>query len=281
MMAAVSRGLHRIVDPRPWVLDDPYALRLIGREWTTVHRAMSAVFSAPVLRQANAAMVTRARYTEDALRDGAFTQYVVLGAGLDSLAWREPDLLPTVRIIEIDHPSTQAWKQQRMRALGLAAQAGHVLAPVDFETDTVRDGLDAAGFDWSRPALFSWLGVTQYLSVDAIRETLRVVASCAPGSEIVLTYVPTIAHLDTLGRQFVTTLTRVAEDKGEPLRALLEPAEALALIEEGSALRVREHLTRDDLHVRYFARRSDRLTPPSTLRMIAAVVPEPRRTASG
>ncbi len=273
MMAAVARGLHRLVDPRPWVFDDPYALELVGPGWRKIHDAMNAVFREPVLRQATAAMVNRARYTEDRLRAGTFAQYVILGAGLDSLAWRHPGVLRTLRVFEIDHPATQAWKRERVTALALPANDGHVFAPVDFETDTIQDGLDASGFDWSQPTLFSWLGVTQYLTMDAVRATLRIVASCAAGSEIVLTYIPTMAYLDALGQEFIETLSRVAAERDEPLQALLAPTDAEALIEQECGLRVDEHLTRDDLHSRYFAGRSDGLTPPTTQRVIAALVP--------
>jgi methyltransferase (TIGR00027 family) len=272
MMSAVCRGVHRLAHPRPWVLDDPYALRLVGPDWREVHAVMAGVFRPPVLDQATAAMVTRARYAEDRLRAGGFVQYVILGAGLDSLAWRRAAGSPPVRVVEVDHPATQAWKRERLAALGLPEPDGLVLAAVDFETATLGEGLHAAGFDRSVPTLFSWLGVVQYLTGDAVRATLRTVAGCAAGSEVVLTYIPTAEHLDPLGREFIEVVAEVAAGRGEPVQALLSPAEAEAMV-TGCGLRVVEHLSRDDLRARYFAGRDDGFAPPTTQRVLTAAVP--------
>jgi methyltransferase (TIGR00027 family) len=133
---------------------------LVGPEWPRISAARSALHREPILREAGAWVVVRSRYTEDRLLGGRFTQYVILGAGLDSFAWRRPDLLHSLRVFEVDHPATQAWKHQRMAVLALPINDRHIFAPVDFETETIRGGLDAAGFDWSQPTMFSWLGVT-------------------------------------------------------------------------------------------------------------------------
>ena len=119
------------------------------------------------------------------------TQYVMLGAGLDSFAWRRPDLLGQLRVFEVDHPASQAWKLQRVDDLGLPTHEHHVFVAVDFEVQSLRDGLDAAGFDWSQPTMFSWLGVIVYLTMDAVESTLRTVAECRSGSEVVFEYVLT------------------------------------------------------------------------------------------
>lgn len=145
--------------------------------------------------------------------------------------------------------------------------------PSTSKPETIQDGLDASGFDWSQPTLFSWLGVTQYLTMDAVRATLRTVASCAAGSEIVLTYIPTMTYLDALGQECIETLSRVAAERDEPLQALLAPTDAEALVEQECGLRVDGHLTRDNLHRRYFAGRSDGLTPPPP----SASSPQPYR----
>jgi methyltransferase (TIGR00027 family) len=148
------------------------------------------VLREPVLRGSIAGAATCSRYAEDRLNE-SFSQYVVLGAGLDSFAWRRPDLLSSLRVFEVDHPATQDWKRERVAALNLPSSDRHVFAPVDFETATLRDGLTAAGFDWSAPTLYSWLGVTFYTPLDAVEATLREVAAGASGSEIVMGYIPT------------------------------------------------------------------------------------------
>lgn len=272
VMAAVTRGWHRLEDAWPWVFDDPYALGLVGPGWPERYARMRDTFREPVLRRATGAMVGRSRYTEDRLLGGDFGQYVILGAGLDSFAWRRPDVLPRLRVVEIDQPATQAYKRERAGVLALPEHERHVFVPVDFETATLRDGLDGAGLDRSVPALFSWLGVTQYLTAAAIAATLRTVASYAPGSEIVISYVPPHPYLDDLGREFLDTLSRVAGERGEPVRTVLSATEAEDLVRD-CGLRVGEHPTRDEIHARYFAGRGDGLTVPTTQRLLTAVVP--------
>jgi O-methyltransferase involved in polyketide biosynthesis len=113
VMAAVARGWHRLDDAWPLVFDDPYALSLVGPGWPERYERMRDTFREPVLRRATGAMVGRSRYTEDRLPGGDFGQYVILGAGLDSFAWRRPDVLRRLRVVEIDQPATQAWKRDR------------------------------------------------------------------------------------------------------------------------------------------------------------------------
>ena len=278
-IAAVARGRHRLLDARPWIFDDPYALSLVGRDWPAVMTEMTTRFSARVLRQLTGGMVNRARYTEDRLLYGEFTQYVVLGAGFESFAWRRPDLLSRMRVFEIDHPATQRWKRQRSAELALPEHENHVFVPVDFETETLRQGLDAAGFDWSGQTLFSLLGVVQYLTEDAVQATLDTIASCAAGSEVVLTYTPSREYLDDTGRELADSVSRVAGEQGEPVQTLLSPAEAEDLVERTGRLLVSDHPTREDAHKRYFADREDGLTPYTAQRLLAAVVRDRKPTA--
>jgi methyltransferase (TIGR00027 family) len=202
MMTALGRGLHRQEHAQPWVLDDPFALPLIGPMWPELYAGIGRLVSEPLLRQVAALTVARSRYAEDRL-NGSFTQYVVLGAGLDSFAWRRPDLLRSVRVFEVDHPATQDWKRARVAELALPCADRHIYVPLDFETATLRDALSAAGLDWSYPTLYSWLGVTGYLAPDAIEATLRVVAGGVAGSEIVMGYVPIPPFLNEPGAEFL------------------------------------------------------------------------------
>jgi len=119
MFAAVSRGLFRLETASPWVLDDVLALVLVGPVWQQLRDQFDPLFPGPVRRESRAAVCTRSRYAEDRLAAGAFTQYVILGAGLDSFAWRRPDLLGSLTVFEVDHPASQAWKLERVRELGL------------------------------------------------------------------------------------------------------------------------------------------------------------------
>src|SRR4051794_34286827 len=138
---AVARGEHRLFDSAPWILDDAFALMLVGPEWRQIFDARAALHQERVRRDARAWVVARSRYAEDRLDEQPFTQYVVLGAGLDSFAWRRPDLLRSLRVFEVDHPATQAWKRERVANLALPTSDHHVFAPVDFETESLESGL--------------------------------------------------------------------------------------------------------------------------------------------
>jgi methyltransferase (TIGR00027 family) len=134
MSAAVARGTHRLWDEPPWIFDDPFALILVGPWWEDIAAASRAL----------------ARYPEERLLEGDYSRYVVLGAGLDSFAWRRPDVCRGVRVFEVDHPATQAWKRDRVANLALPIGGQHLFVSVDFQTEALDDCLDSAGFDWSR-----------------------------------------------------------------------------------------------------------------------------------
>jgi methyltransferase (TIGR00027 family) len=272
MAVAVLRDAHRADDAPPWILDDPYALVLVGACWRDLRSEQIETYGEAARPQQRAGVVVRSRYAEDRLGAQSFRQYVVLGAGLDSFAWRRPDLVGPIRVFEVDHPATQAWKRARIDDLGLPAKAGHVFAPIDFETETLHGGLVRAGLDWSEPSFFSWLGVTMYLTTEAIEATLRTVAMCNPGSEIVFTYLAARPFLDEVGREVADTFSKMATSAGEPFATDFSPAEAEALVQR-CGLEVAEHPTRDDLARRYFSERDDGLRPYTTERLIAARVP--------
>src|SRR5271165_4327165 len=155
---AIRRAAHQLLD-QPRVFDDPLALLIIGAETAQdlrtnpkEHHAFSRAF--------RAFMAARSRYAEDELaRAVAYgvRQYVVLGAGLDTFAYRNPH--PGLRAFEVDHPATQAWKREQLQAAGIAIPAGLTFVPIDFERQTLADGLARAGFDNGATAFFSWLGV--------------------------------------------------------------------------------------------------------------------------
>ncbi len=272
MMAAFGRGMHRQWHERPWVLDDPYALPLIGPACPDVQAIFDRVL-APHLQQIVVGfVVARSRYAEDRLETGGFSQYVLLGAGLDSLAWRRPDLLRRVRILEVDHPNTQAWKRERAAAMGLPESDNHVFVPVDFETEELRDSLDRAGFDWSRPTLFSWLGVVIYLTRDAIATTLRILAAAGQGSGAVLTYRPPLEFLDDDSIDLYKAVAPVVAQLGEPFLDGLTPDDMAALVRD-CGFTVDENVEPADLEARYFAGRKEGLRPYSLERILSASLP--------
>ncbi|MFE9577061.1 class I SAM-dependent methyltransferase [Nocardia sp. NPDC006044] len=271
MFAAVSRGLFRLETASPWVLDDPLALVLVGPVWQQLRDRFDPLFPDPVRRQSRAAVCTRSRYVEDRLIAGTFTQYVILGAGLDSFAWRRPDLLGSLTLFEVDHPASQAWKSERVRELGLPLGDSQVFVPTDFEAGSVRDALAAAGFDWAQPTMFCWTGVAPYLTAPAIEATLHTIAAAAPGSEVVFSYRAEDSALDDAATEFARIYTPIAAAVGEPLQPGWPVSEIERLISR-CGLKVVDHPTRADLQHRYFAGRTDGLRPYTFETLIAARV---------
>src|SRR5262249_7097362 len=137
-------------------------------------------------------IAARSRYAEDelalAVKRGV-RQYVILGAGLDTFAYRNPYPESALSVFEVDHPATQAWKRARLKEAGIPLPIDLTFAPVDFEEQTLAGGLRDAGYDPSLSAFFSWLGVTPYLTIEGMMATLRFIASAPIGSGGVFDYV--------------------------------------------------------------------------------------------
>jgi methyltransferase (TIGR00027 family) len=258
LLTAAARGVHR-EEPQPWVLDDPLAKRLAGDDGLALMETMRSELPADAVRSFSRWVSVRARLPEDvveqAVTDGV-RQYVILGAGLDSFAYRRKDLLDRLRVFEVDHPASQAWKRRRLEELSIEIPANLEFAPVDFESQTLHEGLQASGFHFGERAVFSWIGVTMYLTLDAIRATLATVATCPAGSRIVLTYNRPAAVLTGLGLALDTAIRKVADEVGEPFISLFEPAEMERLLREQGFDDV-IHFGPDEAIQTYFAGRTD------------------------
>jgi methyltransferase (TIGR00027 family) len=179
--AAIHRAVHQLLDT-PRVFADPLALRIIGPVAEEALRTGRDRRLHPTAAPLRAFIAVRSRYAEDRFADSGLLQYVVLGAGLDTFAYRS-----SARVFEVDHPATQLWKRARLTEVGIAIPESVTYAAVDFEHETLADGLAHAGLDRDEPAFFAWLGVTPYLTRDAIFETLRVV-SATVGNEVVFDF---------------------------------------------------------------------------------------------
>lgn len=263
---AFMRALHVRLDDPPPVLDDRVAFQLLpltlqlqirsqanlrrwSRRWLVRDRASSMMRSQ---------IVVRSRYAEDKLvdarRDGV-NRYVILGAGLDTFAQRQP--APTLPVVEIDHPATQLWKQRLLSRSGITPSAELTFLPVDFE----QDSLDERWIENPQADFVSWLGTTYYLSREAIAETLRVLAARTQnGSQLVLDY-----WSEGPGGLFNPILfgTRVAVAmQGEPMRSFFDPEEIEELAVE-AGWRVRENCPPKEQTRRYLDHRQDGLSVPS------------------
>ncbi len=201
----------------------------------------------------------RSRFAEDCLAEAharGVRQYVLLGAGLDTFAYRAG--LPGLTVFEVDHPATQAWKRARLAKVGIAVPGSVVYVPVDFEREWTSGGLAHAGFDAARPAFLAWLGVTPYLGREAVIETLGFVAGLSSGSEIVFDYSERADGGDVAHRQAHEALAARVAAVGEPFRSAFEPAALMAEMRRLGFSDV-EDLAAEALNSRYLQGRSDGL----------------------
>jgi len=183
---ALWRAVHTLLDGEPKILADPYARAFAGFADDEALLAAHDAHPASRIPGLRLAFAVRNRYAEDELAEAVgrgVGQYVILGAGLDSFAYRRPDLMRSLDVFEVDHPASQAWKRARVAELGIEAPARLRHVPIDFERETLAEGLAAGGLRPGERAFFSWLGVTQYLTRETVERTLRdVAAATAPGS---------------------------------------------------------------------------------------------------
>jgi methyltransferase (TIGR00027 family) len=229
--------------------------------------------SHPVLAGARGQVTCRSRYTEDTLAGavaGGTAQYVILGAGLDSFAYRSA-LAGRVRVFEVDHPATQDRKRERLAAAGISIPENLAFVPVDFERDSLAGALTLAGADRSRPAFVSWLGVTMYLTQDAISETLAVIGGLARGTELVADFMLPAGLRDEAGDSYVEQVAPVAAQRGEPWRTFLSPPDISARMSR-HGLAVRGHVLQRDIGGPELWNRSDSLRPAQLSVIAHAVV---------
>ncbi|HET9780350.1 MAG TPA: class I SAM-dependent methyltransferase [Candidatus Dormibacteraeota bacterium] len=234
IVTAAVRALHR-EEPQPWVLDDLLAAGLAGEEGKAIIANLREKLSRDELRAFAHWVCIRARLTEDVvereLAQGA-SQYVILGAGLDSFAYRRRELVDRLRVFEVDHPASQEWKRNRLLELGVTPPANLVYCAVDFETESLVDRLTSCGFDWEQRAIFSWIGVTMYLTSDAIRGTLDAIGASARGSAIAMTYNQPMETLDDFSRDATSKLANAIGEMGERFVTFFTPSEAAELMRQ-------------------------------------------------
>lgn len=226
LRVATLRAAHQLLD-EPIVLDDPLALQILGPEAEAEMREDPFQYNDPFSRGLRASVVVRSRFAEEEVAEAVatgVTQYVILGAGLDTFAYRNPYAEAGLRVFEVDHASTQQWKRQLLGDAGISLPGNLTFAPVDFEQGSLAQGLAAAGFRDEQPACFSWLGGTMYLSAPAIIETLGFVASMPDSSSITFDFQVPTSMLNPIERAIVEVMGQRVGAIGEPWISTFEPA---------------------------------------------------------
>lgn len=258
---ALWRALHLEADPPPHVFEDALGLELAAPPAGWQQRGDMSAFTRPF----RASILARARFIEDSLAAEVargLGQYVVLGAGLDTFAWRQPALASKLTVFEVDRPGPQAWKRARLEALGRGVPPCLRLVPVDFEAgDEWLERVTAAGFDRTRPALVASTGVSMYLTKDAVSATLRQMAGLAAGSFFVMSFLLPLERVEAEFRPGVEAAARGAKANGTPWLSFYEPDELLAAARD-AGFRTASHVSAAALTQRYFSGRSDGLRLP-------------------
>ena len=270
---AIFRAAHQLLDATPKILDDPVAVGLVEGASEADIRAQAADFQQPLQRLARSLFVVRSRFAEDQLAEAVKAgvgQYVILGAGLDTFAYRQPTWARTLRVIEVDHPASQTRKRHYLQQARVAIPANVTFCPIDFERTTLRQGLETVAFAPQVPACFSWLGVTQYLNPAAIAATLHGVLTLSTGSGIVFFILPD-ASLAGEDLQAVTFYTALAASRGEPWLTRFEPTRLQQWLQELGFVKVM-HLAPSQAEQRYFTGRPDGLRAPIFEQLMYAVV---------
>jgi methyltransferase (TIGR00027 family) len=221
--AAAYRAIHQTLDGGS-IFSDPFAAKILDDE---TRARLDETAADPSLRPMRLFIAARSRFSEDTLATcvaRGVRQIVVLGAGLDTFSLRNPHAVLGVRVFEVDYPATQHWKRERLKQAGLAIPASLTFAPVDFERQSLAEGLAAAGFQADRPAFFQWLGVVPYLTREAVATTLDFIAR-VPESEVVFDYAEPLENYPAERRENVMAVAANAASRGEPWLSLFDPSE--------------------------------------------------------
>lgn len=261
---AILRALHQLCDASPKILDDPVVPLLLDADVLQNARNSPEWLDAPRAKALRSHIVLRSRYAEDCLREAVargVRQYVILGSGFDTFAYRQPAWARGLRIFEVDHPASQRAKLERLRSCGILRPANLEFVAADFETPSWRDTLASSSLEFTAPAFFSCLGVLVYLTADAIQSAFRLVASFPALSEIVFTF----------SQGGVESLAHDAAASGEPWRTYFDPDSLAAALTRDGFSEV-AFLSPGGAIDLYYRDRMDALPPPGRITMGRALV---------
>lgn len=254
---AIRRASHQLYDAPPLVLDDPIAVPILGERYRPALEEAAASIRETFSVSMRAWLVVRNRWAEDnleqAFRHGV-RQYVLLGAGLDTFAHRNPH--SRLQVFEVDHPATQQWKRELALSNGLPEPSCLHYVPVDFEHQNLAQQLTTCGLDFTAPTVFAWLGVVPYLTHPAFRTTLDVIARFPEGSGVIFDYALPRHALAQHELEARDALSALVQSIGEPFQLIFTPEEIKTELTQFQRV---ENLDARELNARYFANRTDRL----------------------
>ncbi len=269
LATAYLRAAHQILDPEPLVLHDPVALILLGPGAEKRIRDAVDRYLAPEAKALRSHVVLRSRYAEDRLESSierGVSQYIIVGAGFDTFALRQPAWAARLRIIEVDHPATQHLKRTRISDAGIPVPGNVVFAGINFEKESLEEGLIRNGVRSDETTFFSWLGVTMYLTEPAVDSTLKCMAKYPGGSEAVITF----RQQPSAQSSASSPIADFVSEAGEPFVSYFTPENFKGKLLEAGFGKV-EFLT-PALSAQYFHGGEDSLPNPKRIRIASAIV---------
>jgi methyltransferase (TIGR00027 family) len=276
--AAFGRAAHVLLDKPPFVFEDSLSIKLPEDEVLRAANLLGPDGSLIVAKDDSrvwwrTAFVARARFVEDLViehLENGVSQYAILGAGLDTFAQRRREVMPRLRLFEIDEPDTQQWKQRRLRELAIPTAPNHKFVAVDFESgQSWITALAATGFNPGEPSVVASTGVAQYITIDAMTDTFRQAAGLARGTVFISTFVPPVDLIDPSERHYRALTEQGAAARGHPWISFYTPGEFISIASEAGFDNV-HHVTADELNARYFENRTDGLRAKSGENLIVA-----------
>lgn len=269
LATASMRAAHQVIDARPLILDDPLALRILGDNAADGIKNALERYQNPRGMALRAHVVLRSRFCEDrlaeAVRNGV-RRYLILGAGFDTFALRQPEWARKLEIVEIDHPATQAEKLSRMARSGLTTPDNLRFIPMDFQCDCLIQKLASNGIHADQPTFFSWLGVTMYLDGKTIDATLRAMASFPAGSGVTLSFMQPLEPGHDGERQ---ELARRVAQNSEPFVSFFTPEDMEDALQKAGFDAI-HFLTPEEIGRRYFSSRPADLPRPRRVGILSA-----------
>ena len=267
LATAYIRAAHQLLDDKPLLLNDPVALPLLGAKAAEIINSSLDRYKSSAGRGLRTHVVLRSRFTEDCLRaavsKGA-SQYVLIGAGFDTFTLRRPCWARGLKIIEVDHPATQAAKREYILKAGLSEPDNVTFVPIDFVREELGEVLSRQGISFGEPTFFSWLGVCMYLEESAIDATLRVIASFAAGSQLSMTFKQPLEGS-------ASKLSDRVSDVGEPFISFFTPGEIEAKLRQTGFSRI-DFLTPEKTQEAYFMPARNDLPLPKRTDTLCAII---------
>lgn len=264
---AFRRAAHQVLDNPPVFLD-PLALKILGPATLSKIQRHTEDLQQPISRALRAFVSARSAFAEECLKRSVLKgvkQYVLLGAGFDTFAYRNP--YPEVQVFEVDHPATQQRKREMLKDAEITISASTTYVAVDFEKEDLQTRLQDSGFDLQQPAFFSWLGVTQYLTLPAFRKTVMFIGALPNGSGIAFDYTLSPQEMNDKQRKAFDTIAERVASAGEPFQLFFAP-EAIQSELQQAGFNAIEDLAHSGIQERYFAGRTDGLHAGSISRLV-------------